>query len=282
MRLGSTVVLMAGLLAGCSANAGKDMGGTDSNSPDDILSSDLGPGPRVGDIWKPAPGTSWQWQLSGMLNTSYDVDMYDIDLVNTSADAIAALQADGRIVVCYFSAGSWEEGRPDAEDFPDAILGKVMDGWPDERWLDIGALDKLGPIIEARLDLAVEKGCDGVEPDNVDGYDNDSGFPLTAAEQLAFNRWLADQAHLRGLSIGLKNDLQQIPNLLPWFDWAISEQCFEMEECEELGPFVDAGKAVFGVEYNLSPEEFCEEANAMDLDWLIMDLDLGGERKSCR
>lgn len=42
--------------------------------------------------------------------------------------------------------------------------------------------------MQARLDLAVQKGCDGVEPDNVDGYQNNSGFPLTAQDQLAYNR----------------------------------------------------------------------------------------------
>lgn len=274
------MALVIWLLAGCGATSNSE--DESEGTADVTVSGELSPGPRVGTIWQPAPGTSWQWQLSGTLVDSWDVGMYDIDLVNTSAAQIAALQADDRIVICYFSAGSWEEGRPDAADFPDAVVGKVMDGWPDERWLDISALDELGPIMEARLDLAVDKGCDGVEPDNVDGYDNDSGFPLTGADQLAYNRWLADEAHARGLSIGLKNDLPQIPALLPWFDWAINEQCFEMEECEELVPFVAAGKAVFGVEYNLDAEEFCDEANALDFDWLAMDLDLAGDRIACR
>jgi hypothetical protein len=68
-------------------------------------------------------------------------------------------------------------------------------------------LDSLGPILFARLDLAVAKGCDGVEPDNVDGYANNTNFPLTVQDQLQFNIWLANEAHARGLSIGLKNDL---------------------------------------------------------------------------
>ena len=45
----------------------------------------------------------------------------------------------------------------------------------------------------ARLDLAVSRQCDGVEPDNMDGYMNDSGFDMTGAHQLAYNRWLAER-----------------------------------------------------------------------------------------
>jgi hypothetical protein len=220
----------------------------------------------VNNIWRPAPGTSWQWQLSGAIDTSFDVQMYDIDLFDTPQSVIDQLHADGRIVICYFSAGSWEEWRDDAADFPASVLGKPLDGWPDERWLDIRQMDALVPVTQARLDVAVQKQCDGVEPDNLDGYSNDSGFPLSAADQLDYNIWLAGQAHDRGLSIGLKNDLDQIPQLVDYFDWALNEQCFEYDECDALTPFVEAGKAVFGVEYSLEPADFCDQVNAQNLD----------------
>lgn len=58
--------------------------------------------------------------------------------------------------------------------------------------------------MSARLDLAVQKHCDGVEPDNVDGYSNDTAFNLTAANQLVYNGWLAEAAHARSLSVSLK------------------------------------------------------------------------------
>jgi hypothetical protein len=234
------------------------------------------------DWWRPKPGTSWQWQLSGALDSGLAVDMYDVDLFDTSAADIQALRASGSKVICYFSAGSREDWRPDAGKFPAALLGSVMDGWPNERWLDIRALDSLAPVMTARLDLAVAKGCDGVEPDNVDGYLNQTGFALTYRHQLDFNIWLSGQAHRRGLSIGLKNDLEQIADLLPYFDWALNEQCFEFGECDSLSPFVDAGKAVFGVEYNLSTDRFCDQANARDFDWLRKDIELGSEHRPCR
>ena len=119
-------------------------------------------------IWQPVPGTSWQWQLMGDINTSHDVEMYDIDLFDTPQSIIDELHAEGRIVICYFSAGTYEDWRADAGDFPEAVLGEGLDEWPGERWLDIRQLDILEPIMKARLELAVEKACDGVEPDNVD------------------------------------------------------------------------------------------------------------------
>lgn len=237
--------------------------------------------PPPSGLWQPTPGTSWQWQLSGSIDTSIDVEMYDIDLFDAPQAVIDELKAAGRVVICYFSAGSWEDWRPDAADFPAATQGR-SNGWPGERWLDVRQLDALAPVMTQRLDLAVSKGCDGVEPDNVDGYANNTGFPLSSSDQLAFNRWLADRAHARGLSIGLKNDLDQIEELEPWFDWALNEQCFEFNECDLLLPFVRANKAVFGVEYKGNPADYCPRANALDYDWLVKDLDLGAPRQSCR
>jgi len=232
--------------------------------------------------WRPGPGTSWQWQLSGTIDTSIDVRMYDIDLFDTPQTVIDQLHHDGRKVVCYFSAGSYENWRPDKDSYPSEILGHNLDGWSGEKWVDIRQLDKLGPILTARFDLAVTKQCDGIEPDNIDGFTNTTGFPLTANDQLVFNRWLADQAHRRGLSIGLKNDLDQIQELVNDFDWALNEQCFQYDECDMLLPFVQAGKAVFGVEYKGDPSDFCPRANAKNFDWLKKKIDLDSWRVPCR
>lgn len=229
------------------------------------------------------PGTSWQWQLSGTIDTSFDVGMYDIDLEDTPIATITALKNANRIVICYFSAGSFEDFRADSDDFPAAVKGSPLDApFQDELWLDIREIGILRPIMSARLDLAVAKGCDGVEPDNVDGYQNNSGFPLTAAQQLSYNILIADLAHERGLSVGLKNDLDQVQQLVSVFDWALNEQCFKFNECSLLTPFIDAGKAVFGVEYSLETSEFCAQANAMNFDWLKKNLNLDATRVSCR
>ena len=221
--------------------------------------------------------------MSGPLDTSFDVAIYDIDLFDTSAASIAGLTQAGQIVVCYFSAGSWEAFRPDAGNFPAEVLGGPLDPpFQDERWLDIRRIDLLAPILRARLDLALSKGWFGVEPDHVDGYDNISGFALSAVDQLGFNRWIAEEAHSRGVSVGLKKDLAQVTQLVDDFDWALNEQCFEFDECDRLLPFIAAGKAVFGVEYALDPTSFCATANSLNFDWLKKNIERDAERFSCR
>lgn len=224
---------------------------------------------------------SWQWQLNEKINTKYNVDIYDIDLFDTSKNTIKSLQQKGIKVICYFSAGSYENWRDDAKQFPNVVLGKTLEGWEDEKWLDISKINLLAPILTNRLDLAVTKGCDGVEPDNVDGYLNENGFTLTYDDQLKFNKWLASEAHKRNLAIGLKNNLDQIPELIGDFDFAINEQCFQYNECEKLLPFIKQDKAVLGVEYEIAPEKFCQKANNWRFSWLKMEYDLNGGRKAC-
>lgn len=273
---------LAGFACGGSGNDNSDDG------DDDEANADL-PDPVTGGNWyQPTAGTTWQWQLNGTVNTTYDVTVYDIDLFDNSANTIASLQGEGRRVICYFSAGSYEDFRDDADQFPEAVLGDPLDDFPDERWLDIRSEDVLNIMLD-RLDVAVEKGCDGVEPDNVDGFANDSGFDLTADDQLLFNARIANAAHERNLSVGLKNDLDQIETLVTYFDFAVNEQCFEFEECEALQPFLDANKAAFSAEYdenfvNDSSERdgICEESLEMGLSTLILPVDLDDSfRLSC-
>jgi hypothetical protein len=209
------------------------------------------------------------------------VAMYDVDLFETSVRTVDTLHDDGRMVVCYVSAGSWERWRPDADRFPRRILGRPLEGWPGERWLDIRRLDLLGPILERRMDQCAAKGFDGVEFDNVDGYANSSGFPLTAADQRRFNAWLAGRAHRHGLSVGLKNDLGQVRALVGRFDWALNEQCFQYHECWRLAPFIERGKAVFHVEYELSRSEFCRKAIDRGFSSLRKRYALGPWRRAC-
>ena len=109
-----------------------------------------------------------------------------------------------------------------------------------EWWLDIRRLDILGPIMAARLDLAKSKNCDGVEPDNIDVYTqaNSGGFKISYQDQITYNTWLAREAHARDLSIGLKNDVDQVRDLVSHFDWALNEQCYQYNECDTLLPFI--------------------------------------------
>ncbi|MFI8994772.1 endo alpha-1,4 polygalactosaminidase [Streptomyces sp. NPDC053542] len=230
--------------------------------------------------WQPEPGTDWQWQLSGRLDRSVDAPVYDIEGFDHGAATVADLHRRGRKVICYLSVGAWEDWRPDAGDFPRSVIGR-SNGWEGERWLDIRRLDVLEPLLAKRFDMCRDKGFDAIEPDNVDGYANRSGFPLTAAHQLRFNRMVARLAHERGMAVGLKNDLGQIPRLVDDFDFAVNEQCAQYDECERLTPFVRAGKAVFHVEYELPPERFCATSRKLKLSSLRKDMDLTAWRQTC-
>jgi hypothetical protein len=235
--------------------------------------------------WKPSVNLRWQWQLTDLpLDLSIDAGMYDIDLFENNASVIAKLHTQGRKVVCYVSVGSWEDWRPDAGQFPASVIGKDYEGWPGENWLDIRQIELLAPVMRARLDLCRDKGFDGIEPDNIDGYTNDTGFPLTYEDQIRYNLWLADEAHARGLSIGLKNDPDQVADLLHHFDWALTEDCFAEAWCQEMAPFIEMGKPVLAAEYTdtgVTIGELCQEAERMDFSFLLKERELGSWQQHC-
>ena len=245
--------------------------------------SESEPEPNSGnDAWPPTPGTSWQIQLRGTIDSSFDVDVYVLDLFDAPQATIDELHARGVRVVCYFSAGSFEDWRTDAARYPQTAIGTPLDGWPGEYWIDTRDAT-VRSILTARMDLAKQRGCDGVDPDNVDGHIQQSGFPLTAQTQLDFNRFLAREAHARGLLVGLKNDPDQVTALVADFDWQINEQCFQYSECDKLSPFVAANKPVWGLEYNEPlADQICDDANARTFDTLVMRLELDGSRIACR
>ena len=232
--------------------------------------------------WMPPLAASWQIQFSGTLDTTLPVNIYELDLFDTPPETIASLQARGVKVICYFSAGTYENWRPDANQFPASLLGSDLPDWPGEKWLDIRDLQTLAPIMLRRITLAAQKGCDGVDPDNVDGYTNTTGFLLTPEDQLAYNIFLANSAHQNGLGIGLKNDLEQIPALVEFFDWAINEQCFSYQECPLLLPFTEAGKPVFVIEYQPPPETFCQSSIDLNFNAIQKNPNLDAFRFPCR
>ncbi|MCB9678268.1 MAG: endo alpha-1,4 polygalactosaminidase [Alphaproteobacteria bacterium] len=232
-------------------------------------------------------GTRWQWQLSGTVDTDVDADVFDIDLFDVPDATLETLRDQGRTVICYFSAGTHEDWRNDAEAFPSDTIGEPLEEWEGERWLDIRSAS-VRAVMAARLDHAVERGCDAVEPDNVDAYANDSGFPLDEADQLDFDAWLADAAHERGLAVGLKNATDLVPALVDRFDFAVNEECVAYEECDTVQPFVEAGKAVFHTEYVDAPSEgpdlldtVCGAADREGFSTLVKTWDLDAWRLEC-
>jgi hypothetical protein len=225
--------------------------------------------------WAPEPTTAaWQWQLQGKVDTNVPACVDEVDGFETSKAAIAKLHARGVKVICYLDVGSWEEYRPDAGKFPKSVLGNVYEGFPEERWLDIAHFHKFAPIMEKRIAMCAHKGFDGIEPDNIAGWENDTGFVLTRADQRRYNLWIARQVHKRGMAVALKNDPGQVTELLSAFDFAVVEECFQYRECGAFEPFVKVGKAVFEAEYELPPSKFCAEAKVLGFSAIRKGLEL--------
>lgn len=239
-----------------------------------LLVGPAGASPGAG-RWRPPPGLTWYWQLQGRVDTGHAVGAYDVDGFDTSAAEVARLHGLGRQVICYIDVGTWENWRPDAGQFPKSVRGRP-NGWPGERWLDIRR-PVVRRLMARRLrEQCLRKGFDALEPDNIDEYQTRSGFNITAADQLAYNEWLAGQAHALGLAVLQKNDPDQSATLERYFDGALAEQCNQYSECSSFRPYLRAGKPVLDAEYNLPTRSFCRRDAALGIMAARYNLALDG------
>jgi hypothetical protein len=222
----------------------------------------------------------WQVQFQGRIDTTVRAFFFDID-GSSSRRTVRQLHHRGRKVACYLNAGAWETYRADKDDYPPEVLGKRYEGYPQERWVDIRRIDLLAPILTARLGACKSKGFDGVDPDNLNGFENDTGFPLSGDDQLRFNAWLANEAHALGLSIGLKNDGAQSRPLVPYFDWVIVEQCIEQRNCGDYAAFKHARKPIFAIEYRHATRKACAEAKRRGMSVIFKTPALTATRRTC-
>jgi hypothetical protein len=220
------------------------------------LAASAGAASAAGAWWHPPQHLTWYWQLQGTVRNSEPVAAYDIDGFENASSEVAALHAQGKHVICYIDVGTAENFRPDYHLFPKAVLGR-SNGWPGERWIDIRRLEAVEPIMAARFQMCREKGFDAVEPDNIEAYSNASGFPITAAEQITFNEWVAEAVHADGMAVLQKNDGEQTATLAPFFDGALTEQCNQYKECASFEPYLAAGEPVLNAEYALRRPRFC-------------------------
>ncbi|HET7054366.1 MAG TPA: endo alpha-1,4 polygalactosaminidase [Solirubrobacterales bacterium] len=227
--------------------------------------------------WQPQlTQAPWQWQLQGRIDLSIPAPVYDVDGFETSRRTVRRLHNRGRKVVCYLDVGSWESYRSDRNEFPRSVIGRAYAGFPDERWLDVGHFHRFERPLKRRFTMCARKGFDAVEPDNLAGWEreNHTGFRITRADQLRFNRWVARQVRGRGMAVALKNDGRQAGQLIGAFDFAIVEQCFQYHECGYYKPFVDQDKAVFEAEYEQQPEQYCKTARAIGFSAIHKSYDL--------
>lgn len=263
---------LAVLLQGCGGGSGAP------SSTSNIIANAAGSTPAIAQL---SPGTSWNWQLDGNAIDQTVLDgvvntkkMYDIDMEYTDAATISQLKAKGIYVVCYIEVGSYNRVRADAYRFTavPGLIGNPYAGYPDEWWIDVRRTDALMPIMNARLDQAQAKGCQGIEPDLDDSYTSDTGFPLTQDDSVAYLNLLVQAAHLRGMSMGLKNGPAMAVRVASLTDWALNEECNRFAECDGYKAFIALNKAVFQVEFmsnGTTPAQFCPADNAANFDGLL-------------
>jgi hypothetical protein len=259
--------------------------------------------PSTGGINTGITGTSFATGMT-VAPTVFDID-FQTDALCTggtitqeNAAAVSALHAQGAHVIGYIDAGGGESFRPDFPQYQSfnnscsgCLFGRPISGFRNEFWLNINnnvfghdpndppgttesAQEFILEEVGARLARVKADGFDGVEFDVVDSWANNTGLSISPDTQLQFNAQLANMAHQQGLSVALKNDVEQIPDLLPYFDFAINEQCQQYRECATLQPFLSVGDAVYQVEYKLSTGKFCPQANQVNRSAIVKTFDL--------
>lgn len=249
------IALAVGLGVGLSQGGGgdddDDNDGDSGGDTDDGLPED---GPERAATWRPKVNATWQIILKYPIDLESsdvidpDVDIYDLDLFDNDISSIRTLQDAGKKVICYFSAGSYEDWRDDKGDWDEDDLGNNLDGWKGERWVDLSA-DSVHNVMKNRIKKAWRKGCDAIDPDNVDGYQNDNGLGLTSDDSIDFMQFLSDEAGKYNMSIGLKNAGDIIEDVIDFIDFSVNEQCIQFSECETFAAFIEADKPVFNIEY---------------------------------
>ncbi len=237
--------------------------------------------------WQPGSHEPWQWMISGAFDpnnqnhlkggSTDQPTVYDIDGYLNTAATVRTLHDRGYHVICYIEAGSWTDYRPDAGEFPSSIIGAKIDGFSD-KWTDIRS-PLLRPIVEARIQMCAQKGFDAVEPDLEDGYSNNSGFPLTANDQIVFNTWVAQTVHNYGMSVLLKGDPEQAKHLAPTVDFFLNEECNSFNECTLYPLLAASGKTVLNAEY--SGKCPTTASPLTNLDTTLFKVSLDGKRTPC-
>lgn len=198
-------------------------------------------------------GAFWDWQLSEPFDLSVDVQVIDLDPDGVSTDQVQRLNARGVYTICYISVGTRENYRDDADDFPERVMGKVYDAWPNERYLDLRQKEILLPIMRKRFEKCKNMGFRAIEPDNMDLHENETGLNISRSDMLSYAKEIAKLARSMGLEIGQKNAPDLIPELHNHFDWILFESCFHYDFCDEAAPFLKAGKMVLATEYPHKP-----------------------------
>ncbi|KAK6355335.1 hypothetical protein TWF696_004445 [Orbilia brochopaga] len=160
-----------------------------------------------------------------------------------------------------------------------------MNDWAGEWWLDTNS-QNVRDIVTNRIALAQSKGCHAVDPDNINGYQNPTGFNLTESDATSFLEFMATEAHGRGMSIGLKNGGAIVPKVVQFMDFCVQESCVAYGECEPYRTFLEYNSPVFHIEYpdesGMTVAEICSPNNgAQGFSTIIKHLNLDDWTQYC-
>lgn len=170
-----------------------------------------------------------------------------LDGFDGTAEQVATHKKAKRVVTAYLSTGSWENWRPDKDNFPKETIGKAYEGWPGEKWLNLSVWTKLKPVMTKRMEMIKKKGFDGFELDNTEAHHHDD--KATKADSIAYHTWISKTAHKMGLLVIWKNSLDLIKDIVDEYDAIINEEAMHFNETEELKRFWDKNKPVWVFEY---------------------------------
>lgn len=251
------------------------------------------PPPSPGVYMMPPNGKFlWDWQIGASSDAAVVIQpglkMIDLDGFNTSAAKVAEIKSKGVYTLCYLDVGSWEPGRPDSADYPAYLKIKQDPDWPQEYFLDVKDVFKansvLAAILKKRFQMCIDKGFDGIEPDNLQNDENAGGL-ITLQQQIDFNGFIADMAHQMGIAIVQKNGPDKIllkdrtgKMMVEKFDGILNEECQQFSECGPLAEYVKRGKMAVNTEYKVAPN--CTTSNSLVINTIRKDLNLAGGKDS--
>ncbi len=266
-RLTGAIVAIS-LLAGCTSNSSL-------RSFPSVASGQASAGDRN---WEPRAGLRWQIQLTGDFRTNATANVYDLDAYRTAEQTVTELHALGRQTMCHLDVGVSDLTVPDAGRLRGPVLGTTAG--PGLRWLDIRRWADIGPVLADRVALCHGKGFDAVDADYGYGYAAETGFPLTASDQVAYDRKVADLVHSLGMAVTVRTPPALAAQIEPLVDFTVVNDCFRSASCHDYFVYIDANKAVFDVETDPGPS-FCSLARAYGFTAIRKNDSLDAYVQSC-
>jgi hypothetical protein len=268
----------------------------------------------------PNNGAEWQWELDHTLSLSSASDLgdgalnaaglkapnptvYDIDAIDNTKAIVTALHKRGDKVICYIEVGAAGNYYTAASEHIKTSyyaqlkaagdLGKAVPGYP-EYYLNIRKGSTVRIIKRMIRQQCRSKGFNGVEPDIDDSYTDVTGFGITEAQNIAYDKKLGAYAHSLGLAWGQKNgdnDAAFSKALEPTTDFLLDEECNFYDTCAIVTPpYVAAGKLVLNAEYTddwgsdtaTDLAQFCAYDESHHIDGVLFTVDLAGQRNPCK